>query len=97
MIIICGYYIKGPALYVYNDASFKREDWRGIRMVDQSIKEEDPLKIGRFGLGFKSIFHLTGIYVSCTVCLHIYFTTETPNKAEAYQVGPIITDYVVNN
>ena len=29
-------------------------------MVCDSIKVEDPMKVGRFGLGFKSVFHMTG-------------------------------------
>ena len=29
-------------------------------MLGKSIKEKDPLKLGRFGLGFKSVFHVTG-------------------------------------
>ena len=37
---------------------FTRDDWKGIRMLCNSIK--DPLKVGRFGLGFKSVFHVTG-------------------------------------
>ena len=53
--------LKGPALCVYNDAEFTASDWEGIRMLHTSVKEKDPLKVGRFGLGFKSIFHLTGI------------------------------------
>nr|KAG5705984.1 hypothetical protein BaRGS_010874 [Batillaria attramentaria] len=28
-------------------------------MLHTSVKEKDPLKVGRFGLGFKSVFHLT--------------------------------------
>ncbi|XP_053389371.1 sacsin-like, partial [Mercenaria mercenaria] len=28
-------------------------------MIYSSVKEEDPLKVGRFGLGFKSVFHIT--------------------------------------
>ena len=51
---------QGPALYAYNNARFTREDWRGIRLVCDSIKVEDPMKVGRFGLGFKSVFHMTG-------------------------------------
>ena len=30
-------------------------------MINQSLKKNQPLKVGRFGLGFKSVFHLTGI------------------------------------
>jgi len=45
---------------VYNDAVFSEADWKGIRMLHESIKEDDPMKVGRFGLGFKSVFHMTG-------------------------------------
>jgi sacsin len=57
-------YFKGPALLVYNDAVFTDNDWDGIQMIYSSIKEEDPLKVGRFGLGFKSVFHITGILLT---------------------------------
>ncbi|KAK7462028.1 hypothetical protein BaRGS_00038557, partial [Batillaria attramentaria] len=52
-------FFKGPALCVYNDEVFSDNDWKGIRMLHLSVKEKDPLKVGRFGLGFKSVFHLT--------------------------------------
>ncbi|CAG2253049.1 SACS [Mytilus edulis] len=52
-------YFKGPALCVYNNAQFTEEDWEGIQMINSSVKEFDPVKIGRFGLGFKSVFHIT--------------------------------------
>lgn len=51
---------QGPALYAYNDAQFTTDDWRGIRMLCDSVKTKDPMKVGRFGLGFKSVFHVTG-------------------------------------
>ncbi|KAK3611578.1 hypothetical protein CHS0354_018093 [Potamilus streckersoni] len=52
-------FLKGPALCFFNDAIFSESDWRGIKMIYSSVKEEDPLKVGRFGLGFKSVFHIT--------------------------------------
>ena len=52
--------LQGPALYAYNDARFTKDDWEGIRMLCDSIKVKDPMKVGRFGLGFKSVFHVTG-------------------------------------
>ncbi|CAC5371398.1 unnamed protein product [Mytilus coruscus] len=52
-------YFKGPALCVYNNAQFTKEDWEGIQMINSSVKEFDAVKIGRFGLGFKSVFHIT--------------------------------------
>jgi len=56
-------YSQGPALCVYNNAQFTKEDWQGIQMINRSVKEFDPVKIGRFGLGFKSVFHITGWYI----------------------------------
>lgn len=29
-------------------------------MVRKSNKHDDPLKVGKFGIGFKSVFHITG-------------------------------------
>ena len=54
------FFMQGPALYAYNNSQFTRADWKGIRLVCDSIKVEDPTKVGRFGLGFKSVFHMTG-------------------------------------
>ena len=31
-------------------------------MLCESKKVKDPMKVGRFGLGFKSVFHVTGSY-----------------------------------
>ncbi|KAK3608382.1 hypothetical protein CHS0354_035379 [Potamilus streckersoni] len=52
-------FFKGPGLCVYNDAEFTEKDWEGIRMLNSSVKEKDPIKVGRFGLGFKSVYHIT--------------------------------------
>ena len=51
---------QGPALYAYNDALFTEEDWDRIRSLMDSIKKDDPLKVGRFGVGFNSVYHITG-------------------------------------
>ncbi|XP_022809377.1 sacsin-like [Stylophora pistillata] len=52
---------QGAALYAYNDAQFTKDDWKGIRKLCDSIKVTDPMKVGRFGLGFKSVFHMTDL------------------------------------
>ena len=52
---------QGPALYAWNNGVFKKEDWGSLCKINQSSKEEDALKVGRFGLGFMSVFHITGI------------------------------------
>ena len=56
---------QGPALYAWNDAVFKKEDWKCLAKIEQSGKEEEVLKVGRFGLGFLSVFHITGIIMIC--------------------------------
>ena len=56
---------QGPALYCHNNATFKDEDWKGILNIGKSGKKEDPLKIGRFGIGFTSVYHITGMSIYC--------------------------------
>ncbi|XP_061082376.1 sacsin-like [Conger conger] len=52
---------QGPALYAYNDAEFMEEDWEGIQTTGRSVKRNDPNKVGRFGIGFNSIYHVTDL------------------------------------
>ncbi|XP_024287293.1 sacsin isoform X3 [Oncorhynchus tshawytscha] len=51
---------QGPALYAFNNAEFTAEDWEGIKTTGRSIKRKDPNKVGRFGIGFNSVYHMTG-------------------------------------
>ena len=51
---------QGPALILANDAMFSDRDWEGIQSLQQSIKADNPFKVGRFGIGFNSVYHLTG-------------------------------------
>ena len=52
--------VQDGALFVYNDAKFTDEDWDGIRSAGFSQKREKVDKVGRFGIGFSSVYHLTG-------------------------------------
>ncbi|MGH0167379.1 UNVERIFIED_CONTAM: hypothetical protein FKN15_052509 [Acipenser sinensis] len=52
---------QGPALYAYNNAVFSSEDWGGIQSTGRSIKRKDPNKVGRFGIGFNSVYHITDL------------------------------------
>ena len=51
---------QGPSLLAYNDAVFTDEDWTNIQKLKRSDKRSDPFKIGKFGVGFNSVFHVTG-------------------------------------
>ncbi|XP_040280413.1 sacsin-like isoform X2 [Bufo bufo] len=51
--------IQGPSLLVYNNEMFSDRDWEGIQRPGNSIKRKDPDTVGRFGLGFNSVYHMT--------------------------------------
>ncbi|XP_077312337.1 sacsin-like, partial [Lithobates pipiens] len=50
---------SGPALLAYNNEIFTDQDWDGIQKPGNSIKRKDPDTVGRFGLGFNSVYHIT--------------------------------------
>ncbi len=62
---------QGPALYAWNDAQFKRNDFVALAKINQSSKKEDVLKVGRFGLGFLSVFHLTGKHYLVAIVMNV--------------------------
>ena len=51
----------GPALVVHNDASFTEEDFQNIQKLAAATKADKPLKIGTFGVGFCSVYHITDV------------------------------------
>ena len=51
--------IQGPALCVYNDRPFRKEDFDGIRKLGTGSKRESPEMTGKYGIGFNSVYHLT--------------------------------------
>ena len=54
---------QGPSLLVYNDATFSKTDFESIQRIGDSLKkaEETQSKIGRFGIGFNSVYHMTDL------------------------------------
>ena len=53
---------QGPALIAANDAIFSEGDWKGIQQLEDSIKSKDPFNVGKFGIGFNSVYHITGMF-----------------------------------
>ena len=51
--------LLGPALLLYNNARFKKEDLIAIRHIGESSKEDSGPKTGRFGLGFNTAYNIT--------------------------------------
>jgi len=48
----------GPALLIANDGAFTARDHEALHQAIGGSKAEDAEKIGRFGIGLKSIFHI---------------------------------------
>ena len=66
----------GPALLVHNNSTFTDDDFRNITKLAGATKEGAPLKIGKFGVGFCSVYHITDVpsFISRD-CLHIFDPT----------------------
>jgi hypothetical protein len=55
--------LNGPALWFFNNCDFDVSDKRNIRSFGINSKAGDSSKIGKFGLGMKSVFHLTEAFL----------------------------------
>ena len=51
----------GPALLVHNNKTFSTEDFENITKLAGATKQNKPLKIGKFGIGFCSVYHITDV------------------------------------
>ncbi|XP_051814829.1 sacsin [Acanthochromis polyacanthus] len=51
--------LQGPALCVFNNKVFSDADLRGIQQLGEGGKHDSPGKIGKYGVGFNSVYHLT--------------------------------------
>ncbi|KAF9016388.1 hypothetical protein BDZ89DRAFT_1166299 [Hymenopellis radicata] len=50
---------QGPALLCTNDSVFRDSDWTALKTIHGSNKKADESKIGKYGLGFRSCYHVT--------------------------------------
>ena len=67
---------QGPALWVYNDAEFRDEDFVNITKLNGATKERETEKIGKFGLGFNAVYNLTDVPMFLS---RNYFVIFDPN------------------
>ena len=51
----------GPALVIHNNTVFSDEDFENITKLAGGTKQKKHLKIGKFGIGFCSVYHITDI------------------------------------
>ena len=52
---------QGPALFCFNDATFKPQDFKNICSTGSNTKLASASAIGRFGLGFNAVYHFTDV------------------------------------
>ena len=52
---------QGPALLAYNDSKFSEEDLKNILKVAGETKKDNPMKTGRFGVGFCATYRLSDL------------------------------------
>lgn len=52
---------QGPCLWAFNNETFKADDWANILRLGSASKENKLEKIGKFGLGFNTVYHVTDI------------------------------------
>ena len=67
---------KDAALWVYNDAEFRNEDFENLTKLSGATKEHDTEKIGKFGLGFNAVYNLTDVPMLVS---RNYFVIFDPN------------------
>ena len=78
---------QGPALLVYNNAVFTDDDLKNISKLAGTTKREDLEKIGRFGLGFSSVYHFTDVPTFITRNYAVFFDPHTTHL-EAHITNP---------
>ncbi|KAK3281745.1 hypothetical protein CYMTET_10479 [Cymbomonas tetramitiformis] len=52
---------QSEALVLFDDGGFKERDWRSLRRMYRSEKENSPTDTGRYGMGSRSYFHYTDL------------------------------------
>lgn len=55
--------LRRPAVFAMNDGPFSASDDRAIRFIGLTNKGEEAAKVGKFGLGLKSVFNLSEVLI----------------------------------
>lgn len=76
--------LRRPGLLIYNDGTFREEDGKGILRIIGGSKQADYNKIGRFGLGLKSVFN---------ICDAFFYCSHIPSKVKDNRIGGLLDPY----
>jgi len=53
--------LQGPAFCIFNDKPFTDQDLQGIHDLGEVSKETDLTKIGQYGVGLSSLYHMSDV------------------------------------
>ncbi|NJO64339.1 MAG: hypothetical protein HC836_41085 [Richelia sp. RM2_1_2] len=74
--------LQNPSLFFVNDGNFTDEDAKAISWLGMDINAQNSAKIGKFGLGQKSIFHF------CEAFFYIANSESLTEKTQYKFVNP---------
>ena len=73
---------QGRALYFYNDADFADKEFVSISSVGKSVKRDNADTIGKYGLGFNTVYHFTDVVSFRSGCSSVHDTVfERPYES----------------
>jgi sacsin len=75
--------LQGPTLWTYNDAAFTDDDFTNITKLSGATKQANGNKIGRFGLGFNSVYNLTDVPSFISRNFIVFFDPHTTYLGKA--------------
>ena len=58
--------LRVDGIFIYNDGDFSETDRTNIKNIGEAAKKGDTSSIGKYGLGLKSIFHLSDMFFFCS-------------------------------
>ena len=73
---------QGPAVVAYNNSTFSDQDFENICELAAETKMKDPMKTGRFGVGFCASYSLTDVPSFVSRCFLTIFDPHTKYLGE---------------
>eukprot|EP00741_Cyanophora_paradoxa_P000043 tig00000057_g40.t1 len=83
---------RAPALLAYNDRPFTKEDFESLRSLGASKKAQNASKIGQWGYGFTSIYHLTDLPGLVSSGHFVLFDPHAPSGGIRFPLGALDPD-----
>ena len=80
--------LQGPALWVFNDATFRDQDFDNLVKLNAATKQHCTDKVGQFGLGFNAVYNLTDVPALISRNYLVYLDPHTTYLGEAIRDKP---------